>query len=416
MAIPRIRVLLDVSPITPRPELRTGLARVALCLAQGLAADPGIDLSTCAWGSLRASRDFADVARQFPEIHATVPRTGVLEHWHERVRRAADAAGGSAAAVAHRLGQAINVVRNPLRGVDLAAFDVVHSTYARFPRVVRRAGRPTLLTLHDLTPLRLSEKMIDSAQRAITSRIVASIRPTDWVACVSEFTRHDFLAWCDHPPERVVAIPNGVDADAFGASAVPSDLADVRRRFGLGDAPFALTLSSLAAHKNLALLLRIWPDVRRSLGTPATLVVAGGKSADASSVRRSLGIGSEDTSIVTTGFVSDADFRGLAAATNAFLFPSLYEGFGLPVLEAMAAGAPVIVSNRTSVPEVVGAAGTLIDPADQTAWTAAVAAALAQPPRTSPHAASVARAREFSWERTVAGYRSLYERMVAASA
>jgi glycosyltransferase involved in cell wall biosynthesis len=306
----------------------------------------------------------------------------------------------------------LNVVRNPLRGAAITQFDVVHSTYARFPRVIRRSHLPTVITVHDLTPLRLPEAMVGRAQRAITRRIIESIRSVDHVACVSEATRKDFLEHTAHPADKTSVIYNGVNHNVFRPQTDPEILRQTRAKFRLGEGSFVLTTSSLAPHKNLRMLADAW----RSIQPPpdGTLVIAGGRTASQPMVRKMLGIPESDRSIVVTGYVTDEEFRSLASACNAFLFPSLYEGFGLPVLEAMAAGAPVIAADCTSLPEVVGTAGTLLAPNDRDAWREAIASAVAAPPRSQPHEPSLERARQFSWDRAAGEYICLYRRLVAA--
>lgn len=402
-----LRLLLDVSPLGPTPESRTGLARVALALAQALAARDDIVLRSCAWGSIAATAGFAAVLREFPELNGLLAARGFLE------RAALRLTGGPQprlpVPVARVVGQIANLVRNPLAGVDLGAFDVVHSTYARFPRVVRRCGLPTVITLHDLMPLRMPAEWFPAGQVGITRRIVAGARRADRVVCVSESTRRDFLDHTGYPAERAVVIPNGIDHGIFHPEPDRGFVDGVLRKHGLADAPFVLTLSSLARHKNLRMLLDAWR--RRPAGRPGSLVIAGGRTADVASLARGLGIGDDVRGVVVTGHVSDAEFRALATACQAFLFPSLYEGFGLPVLEAMACGAPVIAADRTSLPEVVGAAGTVLDPADEAAWAEHVGLALAAAPRERPHGPSLERAAGFSWERAAAAHAALYRRL-----
>lgn len=407
-----MQILLDVSPIPAAAEKRTGLARVALSLGQALGRRPDLHLATCAWGSLAASAEFASVRQEFPALNGVHPRQSRLERLCSA--KAAQPMPGSrwSRAFWHRAGQAVNQLRNPLAGVRLEDFDVVHSTYARFPRVVRQSGLPTVLTLHDIMPLRLPAARFPAGQVGVTRRIVTSIRPRDWVASVSEWTKADFLDITDHPADRVVVVPNGVDHEMFRPTVDGAAITEMRRRLGIGDGPFVLTLSSLAPHKNLTLLCDVWSRSSR-LSSLGTLVVAGGRSTKPDELLSALGVARSALNFVVTGHVTDADFRHLASSCQAFLFPSLYEGFGLPVLEAMACGAPVVASNATSLPEVVGDAGTLLAPDDTNAWEAAIHAALARPLRMTADPDSLARAARFSWDNAAEAYASLYK-MAAA--
>ncbi|MFM7249950.1 MAG: glycosyltransferase family 4 protein [Planctomycetaceae bacterium] len=402
-----LRLLLDVSPIGAAPESRTGLARVALALARALTARDDVDLRSCAWGSIAATADFASVRREFPELQGLLPTPGFLERACLRLTGAGRPR--LPGALSRIVGQVANRCRNPLAGVDLATFDVVHSTYARFPRVVRRRGLPSVMTLHDLMPLRMPAHWFSAGQAGVTRRIVAGARQADRVVCISESTRRDFLDDTGYPPERAVVIHNGIDHGIFHPETDGALVGAVLRKHGLEGVPFVLTLSSLAPHKNLRMLLDAWR--RRQEGRPGSLVIAGGQTKDVASLARGLAIGDDVQGVVVTGHVSDTEFRALATACQAFVFPSLYEGFGLPALEAMACGAPVIAADRTSLPEVVGAAGTLLDPTDESAWEEQVGRALAAAPRDRPHGPSLERAAGFSWERSAAAYAALYRRL-----
>lgn len=405
------QVLLDVTPIAARPEGRTGLARVALSLGLALGDRDDLALRTCACGSLGASEEFRSVRKEFPSLRGLEPRRSAWETLcEERVRSAANR--GLWGSLWRFASQVTNRLRNPLAGLDLGQFDLAHSTYARIPSVVRRHGLPTLITVHDVMPLRLPAASLPRGQVGITRRILGSIRRDDWVACVSEWTRADFLDATGHSPERTVVIPNGVDHEAFHPRVPLERREAILRSIGLATRPYFLTLSSLAPHKNLRFLLDAWKRSGASHGG-ATLVMAGGRTTDPVVALRALGIDTPPPGVIFTGFIGDDEFRALASGCQAFLFPSLYEGFGLPVLEAMACGAPVIASNRTSIPEVVGPAGNVLDPTDLDAWSDAIRSAAAAAPRIDADSASVSGAARFSWGKTAAAYVALYNWMLA---
>lgn len=400
-----IRVLLDVSPIGSRPESRTGLARVALALGKALARAPTVALNTCACGSIEASRQFREVRLAFRELGGLAIQPGLCEQTY--ITATSDPAR-LPPALTRAVGQVINRYRNPLRGHNTRMFDVFHSTYASIPRVIRRARLPVAITVHDLTPLKLAPGLMPAQQLGITKRILRSIERDDWVVCVSEHTRRDFLEYSMHREDRVVTIYNGIDHEVFHPVRDNQLLQQVREQHNLGDRPFILTLSSLAPHKNLETLAKAWPAVRRS-SPDSLLVVAGGSPAHRVAMMKLFAEYCDDDSVRAIGFVSDDVFRALASSCQAFAFPSLYEGFGLPVIEAMACGAPVICSHAAALPEVVGQAGSLIAPCDVAAWTSEIDSVLRRSTRTSPDVMAMAQARRFSWNSCAAEYSSLYQ-------
>jgi glycosyltransferase involved in cell wall biosynthesis len=393
-----VRVLLDVSPVGSRPETRTGLARVALSLGLALASRPDVSLAACSCGSVDASRQFRDVRRAYPELGGLDIEPGPFERLYLAATHGRQWLPPRLGTVAtRRFGQVVNRCRNPLRGHDIRRFDVFHSTYASIPRIVRRARLPVVITVHDLTPLKVASALMPPHQIGVTRRILHSIQPDDWVVCVSEHTRRDFLEYSSHRDDRTVTIPNGIDHRAFLPVHDAEALRRVRGMFDIGMKPFVLTLSSLAPHKNLATLAAAWPAVRRRCGD-GILVIAGGAAAQRDELAALFTKHGEPESIRFTGFVGDDVYRALASACQAFLFPSIYEGFGLPVLEAMACGAPVICANTASLPEVAGQAGRLLPPLDDRAWSAAIAEALAGPVREGADERSLEQARRFSWD------------------
>lgn len=400
-----MRVLLDITPVTRAITARTGLARVAYSLAHALHERSDLEVECIGWGSVAATFEVGRFLAEQSTLHAApVQPSALLRAYDRAYRRQARPPRWLI-----RLGQALNKLRDPLRGLDPSRYDVVHSTYAGIPRGARRWRRPKVITVHDLTPLRLAPALIPAEQVAITRRVLGSIRPANWVACVSEHTRRDFLETCAHPPERTVVIPNGVEHERFHPVNEVARLETVRARFGLGSAPFVLSLSSLAPHKNLRMLVEIWPEIRRRWPT-LRLALAGGKGADASALMRGLGLaGPPPAGLVLTGFVPDEDLPSLFSAAELFVFPSLYEGFGLPVLEAMACGVPVVAARSSSIPEVVGPSSTLVSPTDRNAWIEAIVGRLETGVRCSPDISATSQAAGFSWARAAADYVDLYE-------
>lgn len=274
--------------------------------------------------------------------------------------------------------------------------DVVHAIYFLPPLT----GRPTVLTVHDISFERFPEFF--SGRTLIRDRALvrlSAVRATR-IVTVSETSRRDLIELYGIAPERVVAIPNGVDA------AFRPDYASVE---GLvhGRPLRVLAVGTLQPRKNLLRLL----DAVRLLSDqlPVTLRIVGPDGFQASVIRERLG-GSAQVEIV--GYVPDEDLPHEYRQADVFVYPSIYEGFGLPVLEAMACGTPVVTSTGGSLPEVAGDAAILVNPFDVSAIAAAIRrvaddAGLARTLR----ARGLARAAQFTWEETARQHLKVYREL-----
>ena len=198
-------------------------------------------------------------------------------------------------------------------------------------------------------------------------------------------------------PDRIDAIGLGYEA---GTRATPAPEKELRERLEIGEGPIVLNVGAKKIHKNQMRLIEALPRVREKV--PATqLVIAGANTGyEERLARRAAGMGLSDC-VCLPDYVDDADLEGLYAAAGAFVFPSLSEGFGLPLLEAMARDVPVITSNRSVMPEVAGDAALLVDPESPSAIADATIAALKHK-RTRKRLIAAGRKRiaDFTWQRT----------------
>jgi glycosyltransferase involved in cell wall biosynthesis len=246
------------------------------------------------------------------------------------------------------------------------------------------AGGRIAVVLHDVAPLREPSWYSDLYvrwQRAVLPRIA---RRAELVITPSAFSRDEVVALLGVAPERVTVVPGGVDP-RFTPAADP---APARAAHGLDGRPYVLTVASRTARKNLGVL-----DLaaRRLAARGIDLVAAGG---DRPQFRGEDGVGG----VRALGHVDDALLPGLYAGAAAFVLPSLYEGFGLTALEALAAGVPVVAADRGALPEVCGDAALLVDPTDPEAVAAALERALEDP---APwRAAGPPRAAPLTWDAT----------------
>ena len=283
---------------------------------------------------------------------------------------------------------------------------LLHSTYYLMPY---RPGLPTLLTVYDLIAL-LHPQTVSLRARLLfrlTTRL--ALAAADRVLTISASARDDLLAHFPIAAERVTAIP--LAADPRFRPQPAAEIARVREKYSLPDR-YIFYLGINKPHKNLPRLIEAYANLRTThyalRNTP--LIIAGAwdiRYPEARALAAPLG-----DAVRFLGPVDDADLPALHSGAALFAFPSLYEGFGLPVLEAMACGAPVICGNRSSLPEVAGDAALLVDPTDTESIAAAIRRLLEDDGlRRSMAERSLAQAARFSWPRTAAETLAVYREM-----
>jgi glycosyltransferase involved in cell wall biosynthesis len=258
---------------------------------------------------------------------------------------------------------------------------------------------PVVTTIHDISFRRHPEWFPLKHRVLLNLLIPMAARSAAHVITGSEYTRSDLIDAFDLPPEKVTVTPYAADPIYRPMDSEAARRA-VKERFGLRG-PFVLAVGVLQPRKNLPRLVRAFASVAREV--PHTLTLVGKPGWAHEELHRSAAASRLGSRIQFTGYVADADLPFLYNAADLFVYPSLYEGFGIPPLEAMACGTPVVTSNVTSLPEVVGDAALTVAPTDETALAEAIRRALTDEPlRSHLHAAGLARAAKFSWERTAA--------------
>jgi glycosyltransferase involved in cell wall biosynthesis len=183
------------------------------------------------------------------------------------------------------------------------------------------------------------------------------------IIAISQFTKSRIVDLLHVRPEKITVVLNGIDS-RFTPSSEP-DIELARASLGLGTAPYVLCTGAFVERKNTARLLRAWERICDRLPDDMKLVVAGGTGAGG--VFSDFQIDRFPPKVIATGYVPDEHLPALYSGAVAFVYPSLYEGFGLPPLEAMACGTPVVTSGTTAIPEVVGDAAILVDPRSEEA-------------------------------------------------
>ena len=274
-----------------------------------------------------------------------------------------------------------------------AGVDLVHSLastaplWGRFRRVV---------TVHDLIYARFPEAHTGIRDKGMKVLVPQAARRSDRVIADSQSTRDDLVRMLGVRAEKIDVVPLGLGGVR---RATPIGEREVRARFDLGERRVLLSLSAKRPHKNLLVLIgalaRIPPEDR------PVLVLPGYPTAHEAELRARAASEGVADDVRFPAWVSAEELEGLWALAEAFVFPSLYEGFGLPVLEAMARGVPVACSNASSLPEVAGAAALLFDPSDESAIAEALLRLLDDPTlREQLRARGLGRVSEFTWQRT----------------
>jgi len=233
-----------------------------------------------------------------------------------------------------------------------------------------RFDGPMVLTVHDLSHVRHPQTHPAQRVRILDRLLPPALERAAHVLTVSEFQRREILAVYGLPAARVSACHEGVGTQFRPRPA--ADCAALLARLGLRWQGYFLAVGTLEPRKNLATALQAHARLPAALRQACPLVLAGSPGWHGGHIADALQAGVRAGEVRALGHVDDDDLPLLYSAARLFLYPSLYEGFGLPVLEAMASGVPVIASNRSSLPEVVGDAGVLLEPLDVVALSQAI--------------------------------------------
>jgi glycosyltransferase involved in cell wall biosynthesis len=288
-----------------------------------------------------------------------------------------------------------------------ARVDLVHSLASTAP-LWGHYRRVT--TVHDLIYARLPEAHSGLRDHGMRVLVPAAVRRSDRVIAISQSTRRDLVELLAAPPGKIDVVPQGLGT-VHRSEAISEH--ETRKRLRLDERTVLLSLSARRPHKNLlaliAALARI-PAERRPL-----LVLPGYETWHEAELRARVTQLGLDDDVRFPNWISGAELEGLWTCTHAFVFPSLYEGFGLPVLEAMARGVPVACANASSLPEVAGDAALLFDPHDERAITGAIETLLWQDEATRARMVKAGReqAARFTWQRTAQGTLASYSRALA---
>jgi len=360
---PAVRIAIDATPAMK--ERRTGVARYVENLVQALAAvAPEEDFVLCN----RLSR----ISRRRHRLPIPGPR--FRERW----------------------------VQGPVgpRGMDVA-----HGTAAR---VLRLPGARPVVTVHDVFSLDTKDFANEKFRRRREKSYREAAEHASRIICVSEWTRARFLAHHPDAADRTVTIPHGVE-DRFEPAAAER-LTEVRSRHGI-DGPYLVFVGEISARKNMRRLLDAFAGLPKD---SPRLVLAGSPARGYEDIAAEVAAGKLAGRVIVTGYFPDEDLPTLLAGAECLVFPSLMEGFGLPAVEAMACGTPVVASDRGALPEVTGGACVTVDPESPESIREGIVNVLDDEDlRARLIEKGIARARALDWKRvgrrTLAVYRGVCE-------
>ncbi len=389
---------------------RTGIYRVISSLAAELLSRDGFDLSFTSLSSIQVNQLTDDYFAGKGLGAKSFPRNGLEKSLIALAGVDRDASGESIPAKVYS-----KLYRLSLQRRIAAQADIFHSHYAPLPSFRSRKRPVRMLTVYDIIPLIHPEYFADGFADEFRPIVESFSARDDFLFTISENTRSDICSWFGMDPERIFVTPLAASPEVFHPVGDPEQVKEAKRRFHIPDGRYFLTLATVEKRKNLGMSIACFREILREPGCDDLYFVLVGtrgwkvddvlEQIDRDPVLKSR--------VIFAGFVPDSHLSALYSGAEAFLYLSLYEGFGLPPLEAMQCGLPVIASNTSSLPEVVGDSGILLDPLDKDGVCDAMLRILRDEElRGNCAAKGIARAEKFTWQRcadrTLAGYETAW--------
>lgn len=295
------------------------------------------------------------------------------------------------------------------------SFDVFHSPFWRLPSKSIVRGIPRVLTIYDIIPL-VHPKFVTSGQIAYCQSIIDSISINDdWIVCISEYTKQEFCQFTGMSHDRVYVAPLAASSHFYHVND-PDCISIARQRYGIPNCDYFLSIAALQPRKNFVHIIScFFRLLSEQPNLDINLVLAGYEGWMYEEIFAAANASAEFRSkVIFIGYILDEDISAIYSGAKAFIYPSLYEGFGLPPLEAMQCGIPVITSNTTSLPEVVGDAGIMVDPKDSDALCQAMLRLLTDTTLCEQLSQKgLTRAKGFSWAKCAADTVEVYRKAVA---
>lgn len=395
---------------------KSGLCRVAENIARGLIESKKCDLTFCntlslnIWVNslkyLEANPDFA----RTPFINQEIAQSSHIKFYN----------------LIYKFIKSENLLNlleykfQPLSLTELKGKDIFHSLYHQLPKQVKSVKKlKKFLTVHDLIPIfyphffNLDKNLSGFHKNFNLKQALNSLDTDTWILCVSHSTKNDLCNYLNNKIDENKVFVTYLAASKLFYPCLDAELIKfTKQRYCIPDRPYILSLSTLEPRKNIEHTIRCFANlVQQEKIKDLCLVLAGQKGWNYNGIFKEIANYKQlKERIILTGYVADQDLAALYSGALVFVYPSFYEGFGLPPLEAMQCGTPVITSNTSSLPEVVGDAGIIINPLDKDGLCQSILKIYSKAClRDALSLKSRERAKQFSWskctQQTIAAYK-----------
>ncbi|KAM3096031.1 glycosyltransferase family 4 protein [Phormidesmis sp. 146-35] len=290
--------------------------------------------------------------------------------------------------------------------------DLFHFPFFKVGNLEFTQSKPCIFTMYDLIPIKFPQYFKYRESRHLSNAIARIRKDRDYVICISEATKQDFCEISSMNPDRVFVVPLAA-SEAFYPVVDDATIALTTQKYQIPKSPYILSLATLEPRKNLDFLVRgFLRYIQETHNQDTCLVLVGTLGWKYDRIFESLPDVDPKlrSRIILTGYIPDEDLSAIYSGASVFAYPSLYEGFGLPPLEAMQCGTPVITSNTSSLPEVVGEAGIMIDPHQEDELCQALSKVLNSTElRIEMSQKSLQRASQFSWKKCAEQTAEVYQ-------
>jgi glycosyltransferase involved in cell wall biosynthesis len=290
--------------------------------------------------------------------------------------------------------------------------DLFHFPFFKVGNLEFAQSKPCIFTMYDLIPIKFPQYFKYREFRHLKNAIHRIRKEQDYVICISEATKQDFCEISSMDPNRVFVVPLAA-GEAFYRVTDEATIAAITQRYQVPQNPYILSLATLEPRKNLDFLVRgFLRYVQETQDQDTCLVLVGTLGWKYDRIFESLPDVDPKlrSRVILTGYIPDEDLSAIYSGASVFVYPSLYEGFGLPPLEAMQCGTPVITSNTSSLPEVMGNAGIMIDPHQEDELCQALSKVINSTElRSEMSQKSLQRASQFSWKKCAEQTAEVYQ-------